>query len=193
MTLLLLGIVLFFGTHALTMMRQTRADLIARVGAGPYKGLYSLGSMLGLVLMIWGFVQYRTAGYIPIWSPPRAMTHVAMALMLPAMILLMVYMLPSGRIKTSVQHPMLTMIKVWALAHLLVNGDLGSILLFGSFLAYAVIDRIALKRRADSARMIAIAWNQYDWMAIGAGIVAYLAVVYWLHPILFGVSVIAGR
>lgn len=192
MALLILGLALFFGVHAVTMARGLRARLIDRLGPGPYRGLYSIGSGIGFALIVWGFVVYRLNGYIPVWEPPRGMTHVAMTLMLPAMALLFVYLLPPGRIKAATRHPMLVMLKIWALAHLLVNGDLGSIILFGSFLAYAVADRIALKRRGDAAPA-AIAWNRNDALAAALGIAAYLAVVFWLHPILFGVPVLPGR
>jgi uncharacterized membrane protein len=188
-TLLLVGIVIFFGVHALTMARGLRLQLIGQLGEGGYKGAYSVLSFLGFGLIIWGFVQYRAGGYIPIWSPPPFMNHIAMALMLPAMLLLFVYLLPAGRMKVAVKHPMLTMIKVWALAHLLANGDLGSLLLFGSFLIYAVVDRIAVKRHGGDVPR-PLPWNSYDTAAIVLGIVGYLAVVYWLHPILFGVPVL---
>lgn len=193
MALLLLGLVLFFGTHAVTMLRETRAQLIERFGPGAYKGLYTLGSGVGLVLIVWGFVQYRAAGYIPVWNPPAGMAHLTMLLMLPAMTLLAVYLLPAGRMKAAVRHPMLVMIKIWALAHLLVNGDLGSMLLFSAFLAYAVIDRISLKRRAGTGEAVSIGWNVYDGAALVLGIVLYFAVVYYLHALLFGVPVLAGR
>lgn len=189
MTLLVIGLVLFLGMHAVTMARGLRADIVGRLGDGGYKALYSVVSFVGFGLIIWGYITYRQSGYIPVWSPPRAMTHIAMALMLPAMVLLLVYVLPGGRIKSAVQHPMLTMIKVWALAHLLVNGDLGSILLFGSFLAYAVINRISLKRRGRTLDT-RLAWNRNDWAAIGLGLVSYFAVVYWLHPFIAGVPVL---
>lgn len=194
MTLMVLGLVLFFGTHAVTMLRDTRAGLIERFGAGAYKGLYSVGSGIGLALIVWGFVQYRAGGYIPVWSPPAGMTHLAMTLMLPAIILLAVYLLPAGWMKKTVGHPMVAMIKIWAFAHLLVNGDLGSMLLFGSFLAYAVIDRISLKRRAGAGEQhAAVGWNGNDWMALGLGLILYFAVVYFLHALLFGVPVLPGR
>lgn len=193
MALLIVGLLLFFGTHALTIMRDTRAGLISWLGAGGYKSVYSLGSFAGLGLIVWGFVRYRAGGYMPIWTPPAAMNHITMALMLPAMIMLFVYLLPAGRMKSVLKHPMLVMLKIWAFAHLLVNGDLGSMLLFGSFLAYAVIVRISLKRRPGVASVPNVGWNMNDWMAVGLGVVTYFAFVYYLHAILFGVPVLAGR
>ena len=192
MTLLIVGLVLFLGVHALTMARDTRARLIARLGEGGYKGAYSLVSLAGFVLIVWGFISYRAAGYIPVWTPPRAMAHVAMTLMLPAIVLLFVYLLPGGKMKGLVKHPMLVAVKLWALAHLLVNGDLGSMLLFGSFLAYGVIDRISLKRRGVAGPQPS-GWTGNDTLALGLGIVTYLLLVFALHPVLFGVPILAAR
>lgn len=192
MALMILGLALFFGVHAVTMARDVRAGLIERFGAGAYKGLYSVISIIGFVLIVVGFIAYRRAGYIPVWDPPRWTAHVAMTLMIPATILLAIYLLPAGRLKTLVKHPMLTMIKVWALAHLIANGDLGSIILFGSFLVYAVVDRIAVKRRAGVA-LPSAGWNNNDWAAIGLGVVLHHAIVVYLHPILFGVPVLMPR
>lgn len=194
MTLLVVGLLLFLGTHALSMARGLRAELIGRLGAGGFKAVYSAGSLIGLALIVWGFGAYRASGYIPVWEPPRAMAHVATTLMLPAMILLFVYLFPKGRLKAAVGHPMLAMIKFWALAHLLANGDLGSIVLFGSFLAYGVAARISVKRRdGAAASSAAVAWGVYDGLAIVLGIAATLAFIYGLHALLIGVPVLAPR
>lgn len=192
MMLLILGLVLLIGGHCITMMRGLRARLIAQFGEGMYKGVYSLVSVAGLVLMVWGFGAYRAGGYIEIWSPPRGMSHLTLLLMLPAMILLAVYLLPAGRMKSAVQHPMLAMIKIWALAHLLANGDLGSILLFCSFLAYAVAVRIAVKRRG-APPLPPQGWNRNDVLALLIGVGLYLTVLFVLHPVLFGVPALPGR
>ena len=192
MTLLILGLVLLIGGHCITLMRGLRARLIARFGEGTYKGVYSLVALAGLVLTVWGFGAYRAGGYIEVWSPPRGMSHLTLTLMLPAMILLAVFLLPAGRMKSAVQHPMLAMIKVWALAHLLANGDLGSILLFGSFLVYAVAARIAVKRRGTPP-LPARGWTHNDALALLIGAGLYLAVLFVLHPVLFGVPALPGR
>lgn len=195
MTILILGLIIFLGGHSLTMFRETRAGLIGRLGGeGPYKGLYSLVALIGLALIIYGFGAYRAEGYIQIWNPPVWTRHIALLLMLPAMILLVSAYSP-GRIKTAVRHPMLAAVKLWALAHLLANGDLGSLLLFGLFLAYAVVDRIAVKRRGEVSEAHGVAGAQSwtgDIVAVVGGVFAYAVFAMWLHPLLIGVSVI-GR
>ena len=150
MSLLILGLVLFLGIHTLTTMRDARATVIGRLGEGPYKGLYSLVSAVGLVLIVWGFSSYRSGGYIQVWNPPIAIFHpIALVLLWFAFVALAATYAPPGKIKAMLRHPMLVAVKAWALSHLLVNGDLGSMLLFGGLLAWAVYDRIALKRRGD--------------------------------------------
>src|SRR5258706_7147612 len=146
---MILGLVLFLGVHTLTTQRELRARLIASTGEGGYKIGYALVSVAGLALIVWGFAHYRATGWIDVWNPPTALKHIAVALMLPAVILVVAAYI-RGRIYTAVKHPMLTGVKLWAAAHLLANGDLGSIILFGSFLGWAVVDRISLKHRTDS-------------------------------------------
>src|ERR1700719_2479248 len=146
---MILGLVLFLGIHTLTTRRDLRARLIASTGEGGYKIGYALVSLVGLALIVWGFAHYRAAGMWPVWTPPSALKHVTVALMLPAVILVVAAYI-RGRIYTAVKHPMLTGVKLWAFGHLLANGDLGGIILFGSFLGWAVFDRISLKRRADT-------------------------------------------
>ena len=134
---MMLGLVLFLGVHTVTTRRELRARLIASTGEGGYKIGYALVSVVGLALIVWGFAHYRATGWIDVWYPPKALKHIAVALMLPAVILVVAAYI-RGRIYTTVKHPMLTGIKLWAAAHLLANGDLGSIILFGSFLGWAV-------------------------------------------------------
>ena len=148
---LILGLILFLGVHTLTTQRKLRAQLIAVTGEGGYKIGYTLASFAGLALIIWGFALYRATGWINVWNPPTALKHITVALMLPAVILVIASYI-RGRIYTTLKHPMLTGIKLWAAAHLLANGDLGSIVLFGSFLAWAVFDRISLKSRTEIGR-----------------------------------------
>jgi uncharacterized membrane protein len=190
MTILIIGLIVFFASHAFTMARGNRAMMIERLGEGPYKGLYSLVSTIGLVLIIWGFGSYRAAGYIQVWEPPRWTRDVALVLMVPATILLFATYLP-GEIKRRAKHPMLAALKIWALAHLLANGDLGSMLLFAAFLAYGIVDRIAVKRRSEAAA-IAPGWSRNDTIAVIAGLVAYAAIVFYLHPLIIGVGALPG-
>jgi len=189
MLILILGIIVFLGVHSLTTFRATRADLIARLGAGPFKTLYSIAALIGLVLIVRGFHRYRAEGWVQIWYPPEGMRHLTILLMWFAFVALAAMGPSPGRIKGWLRHPMLVAIKIWALAHLLVNGDLGGMVLFGAFLAWAVYDRIAVKRRGDLGAPRLSAFTRADGIALGAGTVAYVAMIF-LHPILIGVPVI---
>jgi uncharacterized membrane protein len=186
---MILGLVLFLGAHVLTTQRELRAGIVASMGEGAYKGVYSLVSLAGLALIVWGFANYRAAGMIQIWSPPAAFKHITEGLMLVAVILVVASYI-RGRIYTTLKHPMLAGVKLWAAAHLLVNGDLGSIILFGSILAWAVFDRISLKRRTDAgAPPIPVGGTGNDLIAVAVGVVAYLALGFVFHPVVIGVPV----
>ncbi len=187
---MILGLVLFFASHIFTTKRDARAQAIAKLGEGTYKLLYSAVSLAGLALIIWGYAHYRSSGWIDVWYPPKAMKHITLALMLPAVILVVAsYM--RGRIYATLKHPMLAGIKLWAAAHLLANGDLGSIILFGSFLAWAVFDRISLKSRTDpGGPPIPVGGVSNDLIAVAVGVVAYLALAFAFHPVVIGVPVI---
>ena len=124
------------GIHTLTTLREPRAALIGRLGEGPYKGLYSVVSAIGLVLIVWGFARYRDTAYLQIWAPPAWLHPVVLVLMWLAFVALAAAYSPPGWIKGALRHPMLVGIKSWALAHLLANGDLGALILFGTFLAW---------------------------------------------------------
>ena len=191
MTLLVVGLILFLGAHLFTTQRAARAGLIAKVGAGGYRGIYTGVALAGFVLIIYGFGVYRSSGMIQVWDPPKATKHIALLLMLPAFILLAVPKVSWLRAKT--KHPMMLAIKLWATAHLLANGDLGGMVLFGAFLAWAVFARIAVKRRERVEGKIdlsGVAFGGKDMLAIGIGIGVYVAFVLWLHPLLIGVAVI---
>lgn len=188
--IMIAGLVLFLGVHTLTTMRERRAALMTKLGNGRYMLLYTLASFAGLALIVWGFSVYRATGWINVWYPPVAMKHIAFALMLPATIMLVASYI-RGRIYTILKHPMLTAVKLWAVLHLLSNGDLGSMILFGSFLAWAVYDRISLKRRTDAgAPPIPVGGLTNDAIAVGVGVVAYLALAFAFHPLIVGVPVI---
>lgn len=195
MTLLVLGLILFLGTHSFSMARQSRAAIIGRIGEGPFKGLYSLLSLAGIVLIAIGYGHYRADGYIPVWDPPVWTRHLALLLVLVAFICVAAAYLP-GHIKHRLKHPMLAGVKIWALAHLLANGDLGSILLFGAVLAWAVAARISVKRRDVAAQhggTAAPAGWRNDILAVVIGAAVYIAFVLWLHPLLIGVPVLPAR
>lgn len=188
MSILILGLVLFIGIHLFTTMRAPRAALIGRIGEGPYKGLYSLVALAGLVLIVWGFGAYRRGGYVHAWDPPAFLHPVALALLWFALVSLAAAYAPPSRIKALLRHPMLVAVKAWALSHLLVNGDLGSILLFGSLLAWAIYDRIAVKRRGDTGPAPVASFGRNDILVVAIGTVAYGAFAF-LHESLIGVAV----
>src|SRR5665647_2608043 len=120
---MILGLVLLLGVHTLTTQRELRAQLIARAGEGGYKAGYGLVSLAGLALIVWGFAHYRATGWIDVWDPPKALKHITVALMLPAVILVVASYI-RGHIYIAVKHPMLSGVKLWAAAHLIANGDL---------------------------------------------------------------------
>ncbi len=189
MAVLILGIIVFLGAHTLTTLRETRAGLIARLGAGPYRMAHSVASVVGLALIAWGFGHYRAEDWVQVWTPPAGMRHLTITLMWFAFVALACMNPAPGRIRGWLRHPMLVAVKIWALAHLLVNGDLGGMVLFGSFLAWAVFDRIAVKRRGDMGAPRISRFTRADAMALGLGTAGYVAMIF-LHPLLIGVSVI---
>lgn len=189
---MILGLVLFLGAHTLTTQRDLRARLVASMGDGGYKIGYSLVSLAGLALIVWGFAHYRSSEWVNLWTPPRALKHLNILLMLPATILVVAAYI-RGRIYATVKHPMLAGVKLWAFGHLLANGDLGGIILFGSFLGWAVFDRISLKRRADpGAPPIPVGGIGNDLIAVAVGVVAYLALAFAFHPVVIGVPVMGS-
>jgi len=191
MMVLIVGLILFLGIHLLPTAPELRDGLKERIGDTPYKILFSLLSLAGLIVIILGFHKLQLhPGKNPIlWEPPVWTRHIAVALMLPAMILLVASLIPS-RIRTATRHPMLIAIKTWALAHLLANGDLAALLMFGSFLAFAVYDRISVKKRGATGPLgnakPAGAFNDVLVVVIGVGL--YAALLFGGHQWLIGVS-----
>jgi uncharacterized membrane protein len=187
LAILILGLIVFIAPHVFVTRRAARAGAIARLGEWPYKGLFSLISIIGVILIGWGFARYRASGYIPVWSPPDWTRHVAVALMWPAIVFFVAAYIP-GNIKRTLKHPMLVGVKLWAFAHLLANGDLGSIILFGGILAWAVFDRISLKHRTDpGAPPIPVGGWRNDVAAVIVGTLVYLALGFLFHPLVIGV------
>ena len=188
---MILGLALFIGAHVFVTMRVQRAAAIARLGEWPYKGLMSLVSLIGIILIGYGFAGYRAAGMINVWSPPAWTRHVTDLLVWPA-IIFVVAAYVRGDIARVLKHPMLVGVKLWALAHLISNGDLGSIVLFASILAWAVYDRITLKRRTDpGAPPIPVRGWLNDAIAVVVGTLLYLALGFWFHPYVVGVPAFA--
>lgn len=189
MSMLVLGLVVFLGVHLVPTLPALRAGLTGRLGEGGYKGLFSVLSFAGLALIVWGFGQ---RDFVALWTPPEWTRHLAFLLMLPVFVLLAAAYIPS-RIRTLVRHPMLLAIKLWALAHLLANGDLASVLLFGSFLAFAVYDRISVKRRGAAGPLGAAQGGiAGDLLAVAIGLVAYVLVLLAGHEYLIGVPLIGA-
>jgi uncharacterized membrane protein len=186
MAVLIIGLVIFLGVHSIGLAAPAfRSRASARLGEGPWKGLYSLVAVFGFVLIVYGFHLARQSPVV-LYSPPGWMRYVTFLLMLPVFPLLIAAYLP-GRIKTAMKHPMLASVKFWALAHLLSNGLLADVLLFGGFLAWAVLDRISLKRRAQAVPS-APAGRYNDLIAVVVGLALYLVFIEWAHLRLFGVS-----
>jgi len=191
MTTLVVGLIVFIGAHVFVTMRAQRAAVIARIGEGPYKGLMALVSLVGIILIGYGFGAYRASGYIVVWEPPAWTRHVTVALMWPATVCV-VAAYSRGNIWRKLKHPMLVGVKTWAVAHLISNGDLGSIILFGAILAWAVYDRITLKRRTDpGAPPIPVRGTRNDIIAVVIGTLLYLALGFWFHPYVVGVPAFA--
>jgi uncharacterized membrane protein len=185
----IVGLVLFLGAHVFVTRRKQREALIQRIGGGPYRGLFSLVAIVGVVLIGFGFARYRADGPIPLWYPPAWTRHIVVALMWPASIAIVAAYIP-GNIKRALKHPMLVGVKLWAFAHLCANGDLGGIILFGAVLAWAVYDRVTLKYRADlGAPPIPIGGWRNDVIAIVIGTIIYLALGFVFHPIVIGLPV----
>jgi uncharacterized membrane protein len=189
LAILIFGLVVFLISHVFVTFRDARATLIARLGRVGYHGLFAVVSLIGLALIVWGYADYRAYEWVAVWSPPAFLRHVTIGLMLIASVLLMASPIPS-HVRTWAKHPMLASIKIWAFAHLLINGDLGSILLFGTFLGWAVYAWTAAKQRDDAGpRKAPVGWGG-DLIAVGAGIVLFLVLGLAFHPYVIGVPVL---
>lgn len=194
---LLMGLVLFFAFHMIPTNPALRNGFVERFGENAYKAAFSVASAVALVLIVLGYhkLQVMPGKNPQLWNPPLWTRHISLALMLPAIILLVAAYIPS-RIRDAVRHPMLAAVKIWAFAHLLSNGDLASLALFGSFLAYAVYDRISVKRRA-SGGLGPLGTKRggsvvNDLAVVVVGVVLYVALLGGLHGVLFGVEPIPG-
>lgn len=189
MLLLILGLVIFIGIHLVPTCPSTRGTATSRFGENAYKGLFSLVALVGLVLIIYGFGEARNAasGNPLLWNPPRWTRHVTMTLMLPVFVLLAAAYLP-GRISAAVKHPMLLSVKLWAFAHLLISARLANFILFGALLAWAVYDRISVKKRAVPIKSGPVS---NDIIALVIGLLAYAFMLTRGHTWLIGVPIIS--
>jgi uncharacterized membrane protein len=189
LALLVLGLILFLGPHVFVTMRAQRDTAVKRIGEWPYKGLFAVVTVVGLFVLAKGFALYRDAGPIEVWDPPNWTRHITVALMWPAVILVTAAYIP-GDIKRILKHPMLAGVKLWAVAHLISNGDLGSIILFVSILAWAVYDRISLKRRTDTGSLpIPMGGLRNDIVAIVVGTILYAVLGTVFHRYVIGLPV----
>ncbi|MDX2202306.1 MAG: NnrU family protein [Hyphomicrobiaceae bacterium] len=190
MLLLVAGLVLFLGAHTVPMLPSLRARLEAGLSVTGYKAAFTAVSIVGLVLIVIGYGEMQGQGRLnpELYTPPVFMRHLNLLLMLPALILIVAAYVPS-RIRDGAKHPMLAAVKLWAFGHLLANGDLASVLLFGSFLVWAVADRISVKRRAALGPLGARKGGpRGDLIAIGIGSVLYAWLLLGGHRWLFGVA-----
>lgn len=189
MALLILGSFLFLGLHLIRVVAPgLRTSLIASLGEAGWKVAYSAASVIALIVLIYGFGEARDM--TPVWSPPFWMSHITILLMLFAIICLVAALLPAGHIAVRTKHPMVLSVKIWALAHLLSNGDGAAILLFAAFLAWGVILRISLKRRerAGEITLRPFVSAKYDLYAIIIGAIVWALIIWKLHAWIIGVS-----
>jgi uncharacterized membrane protein len=188
MTLLILGLVLFLGVHSVRIVAEDwRRATRARIGEGAWKGLYSLLSLAGLVLIVWGYGEARQAPQV-LWATPVWVRHLASLLTLLAFVLLAAAYVPGNHLKSRLHHPMVLAVKAWALAHLLANNTLADLLLFGTFLVWAVLDFRAARAR-DRAEGTVYLHGHAARTAITVlvGVVAWAVFAFWAHAALFGV------
>ncbi len=186
---LVLGLVLFLGAHSVRIVSEpTRAAFVARRGEQPWKGVVTVLSLAGFALLVWGYGLARQQPVV-LWSPPRGMNHLAALLMAFSFVLLTAAYVPGNAIKARLHHPMVLGVKVWALAHLVANGTLADVVLFGAFLAWAVLDfRAARQRDRAQGTVYAPGRAGPTVVAVVVGLVAYGVFVKWLHAWLIGVS-----
>jgi uncharacterized membrane protein len=205
MTFLILGLVLFLGVHSTRILAPAwRTRTIARIGEGPWKGLYSLVSLVGFALLVWGYGQARQQ--MPLWDPPGWTRHSAALLMLPVFPMFVAAYVPRNGIKARLKHPQVLSVKLWAVAHLVANGNLADVVLFGAFLGWAVVDFSAARKRdretgvtVDSRAGVQAAGphpnpppegegtKRGTVVCMVVGLVVYVVFAFWLHGLLIGV------
>jgi len=183
---LIIGLALFLGMHSISIVAAPARDRLAKkMGPLAWRAIYSVVSIAGFLLIIHGYAVARLSPVV-IWQPPGFMSHMTAVLMLPVFVFLTAAYMP-GKIQSALKHPMLVAVKLWALAHLLANGMLADVVLFGSFLAWAVIDRISLKRRVQKPMVALPKSGANDVIAVIVGLGIYVAFVLHLHVALIGV------
>jgi uncharacterized membrane protein len=189
MIYLIAGLVIFLGAHSVRIFSDSwRTRAIGKVGEKTFKGIFSLVSLAGFVLLVWGFGVARETPVV-VWSPPIVMRHIAALLTLFAFIFLAAAYVPANAIKARIHHPMVVAVKTWALAHLLANGTLAHLVLFGAFLIWAVLDFIAARRRDRTNNIQYPAGTKIGTFAsVVVGFTGWAMVAFWLHGLLIGVK-----
>lgn len=189
MSILVAGLLIFLGTHSIRIFAPAWRDArIAELGASAWKAGYSVASLLGFGLLIWGYALARSEP-LALWAPPLWTRHLAALLTLPAFVLLAAAYVPGTHIKALLGHPMVLGVKLWAFSHLIANGTLADVLLFGGFLLWAIVDYASLRRRdrAGGISYAATAWSR-DAIVLIAGTVAWAVFARFLHGPLIGVQ-----
>lgn len=188
MTLLILGLVLFLGVHSVRIVADPwRTAMVGRLGLNAWKGVYSVVSLAGFVILVYGYGVARTTPLV-LYDPPLWMRHITALLTIPAFILIVAAYVPGTRIKARIGHPMVAGVKTWALAHLLANGTLHDVVLFGGFLVWSVFDYRASRRRDRAAGTVYVTGPiRRDVTAVVLGLVAWAVFAFWLHGLLIGV------
>ncbi|MDP3413144.1 MAG: NnrU family protein [Polaromonas sp.] len=188
MLILLLGLLVFLGVHSVRIVADGwRSATIARVGELPWKAVYAVLSIIGFVLIVWGFSLARQQP-VQLWMPPRGMRHLASLLTLIAFVLLAATYVPRNAIKARLHHPMVLSVKVWALAHLLSNGNLSHVILFGTFLVWAVLSFRAARARDRAAGTVYAAGTLGGTLAtVVVGVAGWALFAFWAHGALIGI------
>jgi uncharacterized membrane protein len=189
MSVLILGLVLFLGVHSVRIFGDgLRTAAMQRLGAGGYKGLYTLLSLLGFALIVWGYGLARQQP-VPLWAPQLWARHLAALLTLISLILLAAAYVPGNGIKSRVHHPMVLGVKVWAFAHLLANHTLADVALFGGFALWAVLNfRSARARDRATGTVYPSGRLGMTVLTVLVGTAAWVAIALWAHVRLFGVA-----
>jgi uncharacterized membrane protein len=182
---LIVGLVLFFGMHSASIVALPLRDRLAAKSELGWKALYGLVSLIGIVLVARGYAELRQVPTL-LYASPVWVRHVAAVFLLPIFVLFLAPYFP-GRITSATKHPQLVAVKLWAVAHLLVNGTLADVLLFGSFLVWAVADRISMKSRPVRPIPGAPASVASDIVLVVVGLALYAALLFWLHEVAFGI------
>lgn len=187
MSIFLLGLFIFLGIHCVSVFNEAwRNRMVDKIGQWSWKGIYSLVSIIGFILIVQGYETVRYDAAI-LYTPPQWLQHLSLLLLLPVFPLLIAAYFP-GRIKTAVRHPMLLATKLWAVAHLLSNGSVVDVILFGSFFIWAIVDRISIEKRQSRPIPEAPHSRFNDIIAVVFGLGLYLVFIFWLHELFFAVA-----